>query len=65
MEKLNPTGHVLTPESHRKAPPYHAPTLTAYGSVAKLTQSGGGSAVDGVNTMMIDPPGQRDIDRMM
>ena len=38
MEKHKPTGHVLTPESHKKAPPYHAPTLTTYGSVAKLTQ---------------------------
>ena len=35
--------HALTPESHRKAPPYRSPTLTAYGSVAKLTQGGSGS----------------------
>ena len=46
MEKHKPTAHVLTPESHKKAPPYHAPTLTTYGSVAKLTQGGSGSAVD-------------------
>jgi len=55
MEKHKPTGHVLTPESHRKAPPYHAPTLTTYGSVAKLTQGGSGSQTDGANTMMIVP----------
>ena len=57
MEKHKPTGHVLTPESHRKAPPYHAPTLTTYGSVAKLTQGGSGSAVDGVNETMMVPSG--------
>jgi len=55
MEKHKPTAHVLTPESHKKAPPYHAPTLTAYGSVAKLTQGGSGSQTDGANTMMIVP----------
>ena len=57
MENLKPTGHDLTHESHRKAPPYHAPTLTAYGSVAKLTQGGSGSFVDGVNETMMEPSG--------
>jgi hypothetical protein len=58
MEKLKATGHAVPPESRRNAPLYHSPTLTAYGSVAKLTQGGSGSTTDGVNTMMIVPPGQ-------
>ena len=57
MEKLDPTGDTATPESGRKPPPYHSPVLTMYGSVAKLTQGGSYSGTDGVNTMMIDPPG--------
>jgi hypothetical protein len=60
MDKLNATKHSVTPVSPRKPRAYHPPALTAYGSVAKLTQSGSGSAVDGVNTMMraVNPPGQ-------
>ena len=44
--------------SSREPRPYHPPTLTAYGSVGKLTQGGQFSAVDGNMTMMIDSPGQ-------
>lgn len=34
---------------------YQRPTLIAYGSLAKLTQSGQGSKTDGVNTMFMVP----------
>ena len=39
----------LVPESGKKA--YNKPSLTEYGSIAKLTQGGGVSGTD-VNTMM-------------
>ena len=47
-----------TPEADdRKAPrhakkPYAAPVVTEYGSVAKLTQSGTGSMVDGGSSQL-------------
>jgi hypothetical protein len=47
-----------TPEADdRKAPrhakkPYAAPVVTEYGSVAKLTQSGAGSMVDGGSSQL-------------
>jgi len=37
--------------SHQTLRPYHSPTLTAYGSVAKLTQGPGGSIPDGASGM--------------
>ncbi len=33
--------------------PYHAPLLTVYGHIAKLTMTGAGSGTDGKFTMMM------------
>jgi hypothetical protein len=44
--------------AHKPALTYRPPVLTAYGSIAKLTQGGNFSETDGQNLMMIAPPGQ-------
>ncbi len=38
----------------KKKVPYSRPVLRAYGSVTRLTQGGGFSSADGVNTTMMD-----------
>ena len=60
MEQFENGRQRVPSASEQPAKAYRSPTLTAYGSVAKLTLGSGGSIVDTNQTMaMIQPPGQR------
>ena len=52
MEERQPIEPEAEPVSNTLRP-YHSPTLTAYGSVAKLTQGPGGSIPDGTSGMVM------------
>ena len=54
--KERDSEHGTTPRSTKAPKAYHAPTLTAYGSIAKLTQSGAGSFTEGASGMSFDMP---------
>ncbi len=53
MDKPTRTEAIATDPFQAKLRPYHSPTLTAYGSVARLTQGGTGSFTDAMGDMMM------------
>lgn len=56
MEKRNTSEPVATPRTQRRPGAYHPPTLTVYGSVAKLTQGQAGSFTEGASGMLHSMP---------